>query len=535
MKHRSIRIATWKAWIRAAVFGLFVVCARSAWAEPVRLLVAVGSKLGLEAEVPLKFAETDARRVRDVVVAQGGVSAKDAVILSEPTRAQLMTAIDRVRDQARGHKSEEVTLLFYFSGHGDRDAIHLGTERVLLSDLTAKLAEVPAGLRIVVTDACRSTREKGFAIDEPFAISVKASQARGQVWLHAASDGETAQESDDLQGAIFTNAWLNGLRGAADVNGDARVTLEESFSFAHTQTLLRSAKSSGVLQKPEAVMDLRESAPFVLTETPQRMAKLLLPAGKDSFFLVYSSGAKSVISELWSLPERRMLLNLPAGKYVVHRRIGARTGAATIALSEGESRDLQDREFVAGSSEVLAKKGLGDPDRAATEPSNASKNEIWAGYDLAYNVRTSTAQGAHATYARTWNQVALTIGGGFEGGARSLPDIDEKLTTAYLRAGIEARVPVGAVMLRAGGGGRGGVVFQTLTPNPEGRMLGGEVTKQGFVFGPEIFLAARFVLDPKETFFLEVGAVSSLLFLREEQTLRGIFTAGGNANLGARF
>lgn len=521
--------------MRAAVFGLVAFCAKPAFAEPVRLLVAVGSKVGFEAEMPLKFAETDARRVRDVVVAQGGVKPKDAVVLSEPTRGQLMSAIERARDEAKNHKSEEVTLFFYFSGHGDREAIHLGTDRVLLSDLTAKLAEVPAGLRLVVTDACRSTREKGFALDEPFAISATASQAKGQVWLHAASDGEAAQESDDLQGAIFTNAWLNGLRGAADVNGDARVTLEESFSFAHTQTLLRSAKSSGVVQKPEAVMDLRESAPFVLTETSQRMAKLSLPAGKDNFFLVYSSGAKSVVSELWSLPERRMLLNLPAGKYVVHRRIGARVGTATIALADGESRDLQEREFVAGTSSAVAAKGAASPDRVTSTTPRPSNHEVWAGYDFGWSARTNTAQGAHATYARTWNHAAIGVGGGLEWGGRSLTDVDEKLTTGYLRASVEARLPIGAVLLRAGGGGRGGVVFQTITPKPDGRTLDGERSKQGFAFGPEVFLAARFALDPRSTFFLDVGGSSSVLFLREERTLRGVVAAGGNANLGARF
>src|SRR5690606_26313350 len=119
---------------------------------------------------------------------------------------------------------------------------------------------------------------KGFTADEPFAISAAMlPQASGQVWLHASSDGEAAQESDELQGAIFTHAWLNGLRGAADANGDARVTLDESFAFAHSRTLIRSAKSSGVLQKPEAVVSLREGGPVVLTQTAARMGTLSLP------------------------------------------------------------------------------------------------------------------------------------------------------------------------------------------------------------------------------------------------------------------
>jgi hypothetical protein len=84
-----------------------------------------------------------------------------------------------------------------------------------------------------------------------------------------------------------------------NTNGDARVTLDESFAFAHSQTRIRSSKSSGVMQKPEAVVNLRETAPVVITQTSNHLASLALPQGRDTHFLVYSAGAKSVLSELW--------------------------------------------------------------------------------------------------------------------------------------------------------------------------------------------------------------------------------------------
>jgi hypothetical protein len=139
--------------------------------------------------------------------------------------------------------------------------------------------------------------------------------------------------------------WINGLRGAADANGDARVTLDESFAFAHSQTLIRSAKSSGVLQKPEAIVSLREGGPVVLTQTTARMGTLSLPQARDVHFLVYSAGAKSVMSELWGSPERRLLIRVPPGRYVVHRRVGASGGLATIAVGEGEERRLEANDF----------------------------------------------------------------------------------------------------------------------------------------------------------------------------------------------
>ena len=512
--------------------------ASEALAEPVRILVSAGSKVGLAAERPLKFASTDASRVRDVVVSLGGVKPENAFVLAEPSRAQLFAAVDRARTEAQKHRTDEVTLIFYFSGHGDHDAIHLGDDRVLLTDLSAKLGEVPAGLRIAVTDACRATRDKGFTADEPFSITAtNVPQATGQVWLHASSDGEAAQESDELQGAIFTHAWLNGLRGAADANGDARVTLEESFAFAHSQTMIRSAKSSGVLQKPEAIVSLREAAPVVLTETAARMATLSLPQGRDAHFLVYSSGAKSVLSELWSSPDRRMALRIPPGRYVVQRRIGAVGGLATIAIGEGEERKLEDREFAPSSLEALARKGE-EPEADRVDPpapSTAAHHELTAGYDAGSNARTSFVHGPHAAWSYAWPHLAVTLGGGAEFTGRNLAEKSERLTAGYGRGTIEYRLPLGMFTLRGGGGGRAGLVAQTIEPTAIAAPGTTTESKSAFTFGPELFLAVRVALDPRRTFFLDVGATGNVLFLREETALVGVAALMGGASLGARF
>ncbi|MBX3260142.1 MAG: caspase family protein [Labilithrix sp.] len=520
--------------VAAALAAIGLACVSAdALAEPVRILVSAGNKLGLPAERPLKFADNDAKRVRDVMVSLGGVRSEHAFFLNEPNRGALFAAIDRAKAEAQRHRAEEVTLVFYFSGHGDRDALHLGADRVLVSELSSKLAEVPAGLRIAVTDACRATREKGFTADEPFSISATMiPQASGQVWLHASSDGEAAQESDELQGAIFTHAWLSGLRGAADTNGDARVTLDESFAFAHSQTLIRSAKSSGVMQKPEAVMTLREAAPVVLTQTSARVASVTLPRARDTHFLVYSAGAKSVLSELWGSPDRALTLRVPPGRYVVHRRAGAAGSVAQIAIAEGESRRLEERDFTASSLEVVARKG-DDPDRAEPAPA-APRHELSAGYDAGVNARTGFVHGPRATYAHAWRWLALTVGGGAELTGRSLADKDESLVGGYGRAGVELRLPAGAFTFRAGAGGRAGLVVQTVAPTGAAAASGAaSETKSAFAFGPEVVVAGRLALS--RAWFADLSATGGVSFLREEGALTGISGAVGALALGARF
>jgi hypothetical protein len=512
--------------------GIVAVAPR-ALAEPVRILVTAGSKIGLPAERPLRFADDDAKRVRDVMVSLGGVKSEHAFYLGEPSRTALFGAIDRAKAEAQRHRPDEVTLVFYFSGHGDREALHLGTERVLVSDLSAKLGEVPAGLRIAVTDACRATREKGFDDGEPFAISATMiPQASGQVWLHASSDGEAAQESDEVQGAIFTQAWLSGLRGAADANGDARVTLDESFAFAHSQTLIRSAKSSGVMQKPEAVVSLREAGPVVLTQTAARMGTIALPQARDTHFLVYSTGAKSVLSELWASPDRRLLLRVPPGRYVVQKRIAGSGAAAQIAIAAGEERRLEDGDFQASPLEAVARKGT-DEDVAEVQPATTTKShELSAGYDTGWNARTGFAHGPRAAYAYAWRWLAVTLGGGAEFTGRSLTGKDEDLVGGYGRAGVELRLPVSALTFRAGAGGRAGLVVQTISPTGPVRTTA-EETKSAFAFGPEVVLGVRIAIS--RTWFADLATTGSLSFLREEDTMRGVVGGTGALALGARF
>lgn len=513
----------------AALVALVVVLfARSAAAEPIRLLIAVGNKDGLAAERPLKFADNDAKRVKEVLTSLGGVRNEHAFFLAEPTRAALYGAIDKARAIAQTHRAEEVTLLFYFSGHGDRDAIHLSGDRLLIRDLSTKLGEVPAALRIAVTDACRATREKGFSADEPFAISTTLlPQASGQVWLHASSDGEAAQESDELQGAIFTHAWLSGLRGAADANGDARVTLDESFAFAHSQTLIRSSKSSGVMQKPEAVINLHEAAPVVITQTGARMASLALPQARDTHFLVYSAASKSVLSEVWGSPERRLFLRLPPGRYVVQRRVGGAGGIATIAIAAGEERRLEEGDFSSTSLDLLAKKGE-DPDVVLVAPS-ATRSELSLGWDAGGDARTGFLHGPRIGYALAWTHVAITAGAGMTFAERDVAagstSNREDLTSGFGRLGVELRLPVGSLLLlRGGAGGRAGVISQAITDQP---------SKTAFAFGPEVVLGAR--LHVSRAVFADLSANGNLVFASEEHALRGVLGGTGALAIGARF
>lgn len=334
--------------------------AARAGAAPIRVLVAAGEARGLAEQGVLKHANQDAERVRNVFVRQGRVDPGRAFLVQNATKQSLFAALGRARATARTHPRDEVTLIFYFSGHGDRTHLDLHGEAVPLGEIRRRVNQIPAGLRLVIIDACRTTdpmRKKGVSAASPFSIAVNPSPATGSVWLYATADGEAAQESDALAGAVFTHFFVNGLRGAADENRDHRVTLGEAWSFAYHQTLYRSARGSGVLQRPAAKYDLAQSAPLVLTYKSRRDATLTLPPARDTHYLVYATGSKTVAAELWAVPAHPAAVSLPPGQYVVQRR--GRGGAAAIRLSLGshEKRTLHNADFRPVAVEELAAKG----------------------------------------------------------------------------------------------------------------------------------------------------------------------------------
>jgi hypothetical protein len=343
----------------AFVLGL-VLAGPAASADPIRILIAAGSSVGAGADQTLVHPRDDARGVSEVFTTLGGVRPGDAIFVPDATGASLRAAFDRAAALAGAHPPPEVSFLFYFSGHGDHEALHVSGETVSMREIEERVAKMPAALRLVVIDACRvdSSRAKGMTSEPGFSVLLKLEPtAAGTAWLFASSAGEVAQESDDVGGALFSHFWTAGLRGAADTNGDGRVTLEESFDFAYAQTLLRSARSGAALQRPQERLELSLASPVVLTELAMNRATLVLPADRDALYLVYAATSRSLESELFAAPDRPTALALPAGRYLVQRRVGSTGGATDVLLSAGERRELNPGAFRPFANEALSLKG----------------------------------------------------------------------------------------------------------------------------------------------------------------------------------
>lgn len=490
---------------------LLVLCTSTlARAEPLRIVVAVGHSTGLAGEARLKYPAGDANRVARLFQELGGVQKEHVILLLDPSVDQLYAALGKAQTMARARRPDQVSFLFYYSGHGDRDALHLGGSTVSAAELRKRVADVPAALRVLVTDACRTTdslRAKGMSAEAPFAVKLdEGVGARGLVWLHASGDGEAAQESDQLGSALFTHYWTSGLRGAADRNGDGMVSLSESYEYAYSQTLLRSARSAGVVQRPEAQFDLAELTPVTLTR-PSASSRIALPRDTDTHYLVYALGARAVVAEAYGDAQKSVELAVAPGRYLVHRRARGKGSATELTLARREVRQLGAADFREVAEERLARKG-GD---LVLRP-----NEIDVGFGGVYGSFREPGYGARLGYFH--NEGGLGFGvraSGFRATSRARA-YDLQLEGGDLRALVEYRWNLGHFALRVGGGPIGALLAQSRTRRDAGRLEQAGYTERqsasAFGLGAGVFGGARVALG--HVLYTELGLGFDLLGMR---------------------
>ncbi len=288
--------------------------------------IVVGNNSAGSGQEPLRYAESDAKRVLSVLSELGGYQLQKSALLLSPSPSELWIALDAAqREIALDAKDgRDSVLFFYYSGHARSTALDLGPSRVTLADLRARIEMVPASLRVVVLDACQSgaiSQIKGAVAAEDFSTNSIASLDMNGLAIMASSTGaELSQESERLKGSYFTHHFVSGLRGAADADQNGLVTLRESYDYAYHGTLLTSATSAVGMQHATLETDLRGKGDVTLTRPAAAEANLSLPKGLGGSFLV--SKGDRVVAEIHKPNGQESIVALPAGRYSVLVRTG---------------------------------------------------------------------------------------------------------------------------------------------------------------------------------------------------------------------
>ena len=314
-----------------------------------RFAIAVGANNGGPNRVLLKYAVSDAESIIRVFEEMGGVASKDRVLLANPNRNTFFSELEKLREKIKKSKAEHsrIEVIFYYSGHSDEEHILLSREKIPYKEIKDAINNIDADVRIAILDSCASgafTRLKGGKKHQPFLMD-RAYNMKGYAAMTSSSSDEGSQESDWLKGSFFTHYLISGMRGAADMTQDGRVTLNEAYQFAFNETLVQTTKTINGPQHPNYNIQMSGTGDVVMTDIRKSSAVLIIDKYISGKIFIHDQ-ENTLVVELTKPLGREIELGLDEGEYRVINIIENDVYESKVALQKGESFELQADEFV---------------------------------------------------------------------------------------------------------------------------------------------------------------------------------------------
>jgi hypothetical protein len=227
--------------------------------KPQVWVMSVGVAAYKNPRIALKYPQSDALEMQGLWRGpEGGSLDYDHIMVLTNDRATRRNILDSMKVLFARAKEEDM-VVFYFSGHGlkgaflphDYDDNDVKIEYTELNDL---LSACPAKHKLVIGDACfvgslwasKSVeggifKEEADDKKEGFFRELNRSAA-GTAFLLSSSADEESFEISSYGRSIFTHYILEGLKGAANANGDDIITVTELFEYAESNVRVLAAR-----------------------------------------------------------------------------------------------------------------------------------------------------------------------------------------------------------------------------------------------------------------------------------------------------
>jgi hypothetical protein len=324
-----------------------------------RYAISIGANYGGPGRDVLRFAVTDARAFLRIMEQLGGVKPKHSTLLVEPSASMVMNEITKAREliiknKKKGERSE---IIVYYSGHSDEEGLLLGRDKILYRDLRKQIDELPGDVKIAILDSCSSgafTRIKGGKMLSPF-MSDPSYDMKGYAFLTSSSSDEVSQESEKIKGSFFTHYLLSGLRGAADMTQDGRITLTEAYQYAYRETLLRTEKTSGGAQHPNYQIQMSGTGDVILTDI--RKNHSMLTFSEQVSGRIYINTDSTVVAEVSKETGERLSIALDEGMYTLIQERQGDIFESRVALRKGNQTTISSNSFSPLDKEHSKKRG----------------------------------------------------------------------------------------------------------------------------------------------------------------------------------
>ncbi|MDH5379008.1 MAG: caspase family protein, partial [Gammaproteobacteria bacterium] len=368
--------------IQVFFLSLFLVLTGQAYAagEIVkRYAILVAANDGGSGRVPLRFTQSDAVSVRNVLQELGGLESSNSLLLQDPSPEEIEKAFVKIETKIRSDKTpaKRSELFFYYSGHSDETGLLLGQQRLAYARLKKALVGVNSDVQIAILDSCASgafTRIKGGSHKPPFMVD-ESSRVKGYAILTSSSANENAQESDAVGGGYFTHYLVSALRGAGDTTLDKKVSLDEAYQYAFHETLAKTQDSLVGAQHAAYDFKLVGAGNLVLTELSQSSAALSIEKQLVGRLYVRDPSGRLVVELNKTTADATMDVSLAPDSYsVTLDQQGTLMGAQQRVL-KGQRNVLRLSQF-----EVLAKNedgvSRGSAEQAPLDPENDERYEV---------------------------------------------------------------------------------------------------------------------------------------------------------------
>jgi hypothetical protein len=345
-----------------ALVGLVALAPSIVSAEELRVAVLVGNNVGERPDRSLRFAEDEVERLAGILQEKGGFQ-----------RIELVQGGDRAAVEARlremdvvlaaAKKAGQRTLfLFYYSGHGTKEALELGQSQLPLRDLRQHLEQLPSDVRLAFVDACQSgalTGVKGGKRAPAYEVRLADPGAvEGLAIVTSSTSNELSQESDELRGSFFSHNVMAGLQGLADTSGDGQVTLSELYDYTFKRTLASTAASLVGSQHPTRVYKLSGAGDVVLSRTRPSDAKLVFPRERAATYSIMRG--QHVTAELATNNSEELYITLPAGDYQIVRRSLEGVTSHKVVVDAGHATRVEPGDMAPVLAQNVSRKKAGD-------------------------------------------------------------------------------------------------------------------------------------------------------------------------------
>lgn len=245
--------------------------ARDRWA----VVIGIGrySSAGIP---PLRYTVADAEAVYGVLTGQAGFKKENVLLLTDtserkPTLRDIKWALGTFL--ARSAKKDDVVVIF-FAGHGapevdprgaesdglakylvpsDADPNDLYSTALPMDEFQVIFDRIEAEQLVVFLDSCysgaaggrtfASKRTRAVRVDEVFLD--RLTRSRGRAIITASRSSEVSVELPELGHGLFTYYLVQGLKGAADLDRDGIVSLQEIYQYLEQQVSQKSRAAGG--------------------------------------------------------------------------------------------------------------------------------------------------------------------------------------------------------------------------------------------------------------------------------------------------